>query len=297
VPLFWLIEKGHVGHAAITDLDAASFAMEQRSDLGRWLGAASADDLDVAVGGWRTVRADDGVSHAVRFTVAGRELDLVLSPGKPVALHGEPPGIQSMGPGGISHYVSYTRMQVTGTLRAACGWFGCSEVAVTGSAWHDHQWGDFRVDRMAGWDWFALQLADGADLMVYLLWGPDGGYLEAAGSYVTERGTVVPLSGSGFAVRPTGATWASPRTGAVYPAGWRVVVPAFHLDVMVTPLVDDQEMDTRATTGIVYWEGAVGVTGSHVGRGYVELTNYDRLPFGQGGAIPVHDPAGLVGLP
>jgi hypothetical protein len=112
-----------------------------------------------------------------------------------------------------------------------------------------------------------------------------------------DGGTVVPLTGSGFAVRPTGATWSSPRTGAVYPAGWRVVVPAFHLDVTVTSLVDDQEMDTRATTGIVYWEGAVGVTGSHVGRGYVELTNYDRLPFGQGAGVPVHDSAAVLGLP
>ena len=297
VPLYWLVEKGHVGHAAITDLDAATFAMAQRSDLDRWPGAASSDGLDVAVGDWRTVRADDGVSHAIRFAVAGRELELVLTPAKPAALHGDPPGVQPMGPGGISYYVSYTRMQVMGTLREDCGWRGCREVAVAGSAWHDHQWGDFRVDALAGWDWFALQLDDGAELMLYLIRGPDGGYLEAAGSYVTRQGRVVPLADGGFAVVPTGAAWGSAATGAVYPAGWRVIVPAFHLDVTVTPLVADQEMDTRATTGIVYWEGAVGVSGSHPGRGYVELTQYDRLPFGRDGAVPVHDPANFADPP
>jgi predicted secreted hydrolase len=297
LPLSWLIEKGHVAHAAISDLTAGSFVMEQRSDLGLLAGHASLDALDVAVGDWRTVHADDGVSHAISFAVAGRWLDLVLTPVKPATLHGEPPGIQTMGPAGVSHYVSYTRMEAQGTLREDCAWRGCAEVAVTGSAWHDHQWGDFRVDAVAGWDWFALQFGDGADLMLYLIREPDGGYGAAAGSYVTARGRSVPLSAHEFAVLPTGATWASPATGAVYPAGWRVLVPAFGVDVTVAPLLADQEFDGRPTTGIVYWEGAVGVAGSHPGLGYVELTNYDRHPIGRGGRVPGHDPSGFGGPP
>ena len=87
------------------------------------------------------------------------------------------------------------------------------------------------------------------------------------------------LRSSDFEIVPTGATWTSPDTGAVYPAEWRIVVPAHDVDVLVVPLLAAQEMDTRATTRIVYWEGAVEVRGSRPGLGFVELTNYDRQPF------------------
>lgn len=279
IPANLLLEKGLVAHAAAADLNAGRHGMAQRFDA-YYEGAASAERLDVAVGGWRATRADDGVSHALAFAVDGFAFDLVLTPIKPASLHGDPPGIQSMGPGGVSYYVSHTRMDVRGSVRGRCAWSrACPAQPVVGAAWFDHQWGDFRIDRFAGWDWFALQLDDGADVMLYLIRDASGGYVAAAGSYVTADGRTLPLAADAFAIVPTGATWSSPATGAVYPAGWRVSVPAQGVDVVVTPRVADQEMDTRATTRIVYWEGAVAVVGSHGGRGFVELTNYDRVPF------------------
>jgi predicted secreted hydrolase len=279
IPSNLLLEKGIVAHAAAADLGAGRHGMAQRFDA-YYESGASTERLDVFVGDWRATRADDGVSHALAFTVDGYAFDLVLTPTKPASLHGDPPGIQSMGPGGVSYYVAHTRMDVRGEVRGRCAFpVACAPEAVLGQAWFDHQWGDFRVDALTGWDWFALQLDDGAEVMLYLIRDATGGYATSAGSYVTADGRTLALAAEDFVIEPTGARWISPDTGAVYPAGWRVAVPAHGVDVEVAPRLADQEMDTRATTTIVYWEGAVVVTGSHPGIGFVELTNYDRVPF------------------
>jgi len=279
VPATWLIDVGHVAHTAVADVDARRHVMSQRFDA-YYQAGASASDLDVFVGDWRASRAADGVGHQLTFTSGGYALDLVLTPLKPPSLHGDPPGIQTMGPGGVSYYVSNTRMAVRGELRGPCLLpRACPATPVTGQAWFDHQWGDFRIDEFAGWDWFALQFDDGAEVMLYLIRDGEDGYASAAGSYVSADGRTRALTADEFEVVPTGETWSSPATGAVYPVAWRVVVPAFDVDVHVAPFFPEQEMDTRATTRIVYWEGAVEVRGSRPGVGFVELTNYDQTPF------------------
>lgn len=174
-------------------------------------------------------------------------------------------------------------MAATGTLGRGCGplGLGCETLRVTGEAWHDHQWGDFDLSSYAGWDWFSVQFTDDTELMLYLIREPSGAYTARAGSFVTASSETLGLGAEDFSVTPTGATWTSPETGAVYPMGWRVAVPAHGLELTVTPVFPEQEMNTRASTGVVYWEGAVAVTGSKAGVGYVELTNYDRYPYGQ----------------
>jgi len=275
----WL-EKGHVAHAAVVDLETGRHVMGQRIDF-FFDADASYEDLGVFVGpSWAAERADDGLSHALRFTVGGHALELVATPRKAAVLHGDPPGIQSMGAGGVSYYTAHTRMAVQGTVRGPCLVpAACRAVPVAGQAWFDHQWGDFRIDRFAGWDWFALQFDDESEVMIYLIRGLDGTIESAAGTHVGADGWVRPLGEGAFVLEATGPTWTSPSTGATYPAEWRVTVPAHGVDVVVTPMVADQEMNTRATTGIVYWEGAVAVRGTHGGVGFVELTNYDRVPW------------------
>ena len=119
IPSNLLLEKGIVGHAAAADLGAGRHGMAQRFDA-YYEGGASTERLDVFVGDWRVTRAEDGVSHALAFTVDGYAFDLVLTPTKPASLHGDPPGIQSMGAGGVSYYVSHTRMDVRGEVRGRC---------------------------------------------------------------------------------------------------------------------------------------------------------------------------------
>lgn len=282
IPSNWLFERGHVAHAAVADITAGTHTMRQRSDF-FYPAAASTEEFHVSMGEWSAARAADGISHRLRYRVGGFELDLTLTPQKRAALHGDPPGIQTMGPGGVSYYTAHTRMAVTGTLRGPCLLpRACPAVPVEGQAWFDHQWGDFRIDRFAGWDWFALQLDDGREVMVYLIRDFDDTIVSAEGSLMTEAGVTIPLHAEDFRLIPTGVSWSSPDTGAEYPAQWTLEVPAHGLSLRIDPRLANQEMNTRATTGIVYWEGAVAVSGSHTGLGFVELTNYDRVPWRDG---------------
>ncbi|CAN5894436.1 lipocalin-like domain-containing protein [soil metagenome] len=287
LPADALVDKGHVAHFAMTDVDGQRFEKAERTDFWGYKASTSADRLELYVADWYAVAvegsddegSDDG-SVAIAASVGDKRLELNLTPTKPVVLHGNPPGIQSMGPGGVSYYLSYPRMKAEGKLYTDCTPF-CTVRQVRGQAWHDHQWGDFDLASYAGWDWFSLQFDNNTELMLYLIRQPNGDYSAAAGTFVTASGRSVNLEAQDFVLKPTGRVWKSPATGAVYPLGWRVSVPRFGVDTLVTPRLLEQEMDTRASTGIVYWEGAVTATGTSSGLGYVELTNYDRYPYGQ----------------
>jgi predicted secreted hydrolase len=150
-------------------------------------------------------------------------------------------------------------------------------VSVEGIAWTDHQWGDFLVLGEGGWDWFAANLADGRDLTISLIRDASGATIVAYGTLVEASGEARHLGMGSFTVEALGE-WVSPRTGIHYPSGWRVRVPAADLDLRWTPLLLDQELDARTSSGVIYWEGAVALhytgSGADAGRGYVELTGY-----------------------
>jgi predicted secreted hydrolase len=141
----------------------------------------------------------------------------------------------------------------------------------------DHQWGDFVALGWGGWDWFAGQLADGRDLALAVARDPTGAARPAQGTLVDAAGAAHPLPPGTVELEATGA-WTSARSGARYPSGWRVRLPQAQLDLLWVPLLEDQELDARGTTGVVYWEGAVLLrdagSGADLGRGYVELTGY-----------------------
>jgi predicted secreted hydrolase len=206
----------------------------------------------------------------------GFGLQLDLAPLAPPALHGRNGWVDFGGAGG-SYYYSRTRMTAAGTLVV-----DGERLAVTGTAWFDHQWGDFIAVGGGGWDWFAINLDDGSDLTLSLVRSADGTYPLVYGTLVLPDGTARPVTRDEISVDALGS-WTSATTGAKYPSGWRVRVAGAALDVTVTPTVRDQELDTRATTGVVYWEGSQRVTGTRSGRpvsgkGYVELTGYaDRV--------------------
>jgi hypothetical protein len=181
--------------------------------------------------------------------------------------------VQSQGrrsPGNASHYYSFTRLATHGTITIAG-----TQYAVEGLSWLDREWSTSALDEgQVGWDWFALQLDDGTDVMLYQLRRDDG----SADRY--SRGTIVDPDGSarGFGfeglVLDTLAGWSSPRGGR-YPARWRLRVPAESLDIEISPVLPDQEHDAY----VRYWEGAVDVRGRRggapiAGHGYVELTGY-----------------------
>jgi predicted secreted hydrolase len=275
-------------HLAITDETGQRFLYDQRSEVGPQVDRSVEDEgFDLAIAGDVLPGVRDTAAepwqmrgkltrHALeaRGTASdGTPLGLRLSLEDPVAepwLHGGN-GWIDFGPAGSSYYHSRPRMDATGSIEVD------GEVLdVDGSAWFDHQWGDF-ISVGGGWDWFAVNLDDGTDLTVSVVRDPSGGEVPAYGTIRDARGDR-PLPPGSVTVEATGS-WTSPRTGIVWPAGWRLEGPGEDLSVELRPTVADQELDTTETTGVVYWEGSQEVTatrGDDVlgGHGYVELTGY-----------------------
>jgi predicted secreted hydrolase len=214
-------------------------------------------------GGHDTINAQAGP-----FVLA---LDLTATRTQPVLHDGD--GWVDFGPAGGSYYYSWPRMTVTGTLVV-----GASIMGVGGEAWFDHQWGDFIAVGGGGWDWFAVNLDDGSDLTLSLVRAADGSYPLVYGTLVGPDGSYRHLAQNEFTVS-SATTWTSPHTGATYPSGWHIDVPGEQLAIDLTPAVADQELDTRPSTGVVYWEGSQVVSATRDGRSvggqaYVELTGY-----------------------
>ncbi len=259
-------------HLALTDERGQRFVFDERfarEALG--MGRASEGALDVAVGDWRLV---GGSVFRMRAASANVGVDLVQVAEKAPAVHGHD-GVSLKGSCATcaSHYYSMTRLRTSGTLV----YLG-QRFSVDGVSWMDHEFGSDELQRdQVGWDWFSIQLDDRREIMDYRL-RVKGGALtpESSGSLVDARGGVRYLRRDDVGVEVVG-TWRSPRTGGVYPSGWRVRVPSARLDLSLVPVVLDQEL-SNLTGGVSYWEGAVdvndAVSGRHLGVGYVELTGY-----------------------
>ncbi|MCA1580907.1 MAG: carotenoid 1,2-hydratase [Acidobacteria bacterium] len=214
--------------------------------------------------------------HRLRLRWENRTLDLDLTASKPPVLQGEK-GLSRKGPGEgeYSHYVSISRLSAAGALVE-----NGRRTPLSGAAWFDHEWGPGALPQgAAGWDWFALQLDDGSELMLYRIRTKEGRATPfSSGVFVPPTGPTVPLRFDEVRFRST-REWRSPRSGGVYPAAWEVAIPRLALELTVQPLVADQELVTGRSTGVTYWEGACRAAGRRGGRpvsarGYAELTGY-----------------------
>jgi predicted secreted hydrolase len=261
--------EGYVSHFAIADNPRQRFRYDQRL-LGAAGVAGDAAALDLDLSGW-TMRGGDG-QFALAADMPDYAMRLDAHTTKPAALH-DGDGYIDYGNGTASYYYSWTRMDVTGALDLGQGW-----QQVSGEAWMDHQWGDFATYQEGGWDWYSIQLEDRTDVMLYLIRDADGQALRVDGSIISPDGKLSALGEGDFVVSADGE-WTSPETGTTYPSGWTISVPDEDLTMTIQPSLPDQELDTRATTGVIYWEGEAVVAATHLGRsvaghGYVELTGY-----------------------
>jgi len=260
-------------HVAVAEVGAGGFRHAER--IGRADGGFSGfatDDLKVWLGDWQLERRpDDTLVARAADRAAGLAVELSYRPAKPLVRQGVD-GYSQKGvdPGNASAYLSWSRLEVTGTL-ALDG----RELAVTGEGWFDHEWGSSQLGAgVVGWDWFSLRLEGGDELMVYRLRRDDGSLdVYSSGTLVRADGSTRRLGADEVVLDPTG-WWTSPATGGRYPSGWRIAVPSEGLDLRVAPLVPAAELDGRGSTGVVYWEGPVEVTGTRQGEGYAELTGY-----------------------
>jgi predicted secreted hydrolase len=258
-----------IAHCALSDPRRGRLWQDQKiRRAGMGLVRAAEDDTAVQIESWTLARAQD--VYAVNIDADEFALRLELTPTQPPLLNGAG-GLSRKGaaPQAASYYYSLPHLAVRGGI-ARNG----RRDEVQGEAWLDHEWSSEYLESGAvGWDWIGINLADGAALMAFQIRGAGHEARWAGGTLRAPDGSVQIFAPDQVRFEPL-RTWQSPRTGAAYPVEWRVRAGARELELK--PLLDDQENDTRLSTGAVYWEGAVRAyeSGHLAGRGYLELTGY-----------------------
>jgi predicted secreted hydrolase len=274
----WRINDLYLAHFALTDLSERRFHYAEKISR-EGLGKAGADQgrLRVWIDQW-SAAMPEGSNGTHRLTAAMEDygIELALSPAKPPVIHGSQ-GVSRKGskPKEASHYYSLTSLATTGTLTVKG-----EPIPIRGQSWMDHEFGSGELSaELVGWDWFSLQLTTGEELMWYRLRREDGlADPASSGTWVGADGRNVPLTTEAIRLDELDR-WTSPQSHAHYPSRWRVSSEALDLTLNVEPLLSDQELITRRSTRVTYWEGAVHITGTLrgkpvTGQGYVELTGY-----------------------
>ena len=279
----WAAADAVMAHLAVTDVASGEHLFAEvlwraagpLGGFGRppegpiaWARAPAGDE-----GRWSVGLEDGAFVLSARDRRQGLGISLRAVPSRPVALQG-PDGLsrKSRQEGYASLYASVTRLATEGTVT-----LGGRPLRVRGTSWMDHEFGSSQLaPDQVGWDWLALRLVDGRDLMVYALRRADGATSFAYATLVGRDGAVRVLAEDAWSVRARG-TWRSAASGATYPSGWDVSVPGEGVTLVVEPEVREAENRSRLVEGLSYWEGpvrALDAQGRPAGEGYVELTGY-----------------------
>ncbi len=275
-PLRLIANPMYAAHFAISEISRRKFQYDHIRSFGLPFDLPvrmSEEDYSLQLGEWSI--DGDGDEHVLHTTFSdGLIFDAALNTQKAPVLHGlDGRGVSERNTGETSQHFSFTRMDVRGTISKN----GRTE-EFNGIGWMDREFGTWQ---QAHWDWFSIQLEDNTELMIYHLRDLNNGRREYShGRFVYVDGSSQYLSNDDFELTATGE-WTSKTTGATYPSGWRVNVPSLDIDLIISPLIEHQELDTRGTSMVVYWEGVCKVTGTSRGRpvngdSYVELVGYDR---------------------
>jgi predicted secreted hydrolase len=256
-------------HAAVADPRHGRLRHDQRAArTGFGLAQAARETTDVRLGDWSLALGGD----TYRALVVARDFafDLRFSASQPLLLQGDS-GLSRKGPRPehASYYYSRPNLVAQGSMTVAG-----RDLDVTGSAWLDHEWSSsYLAPGARGWDWIGINLDDGGGLMAFRIRGAGDEVLWAGGAVRNAQGATRVLGPHEVRFVPRRG-WRSPRTGIDYPVEFEV--HAGDLVVTLAPLLDDAELDSRASVGTIYWEGAVRARagGRDVGRGYLELTGY-----------------------
>ena len=269
----WRGNQIYSAHFTISDIAQQRFYPYERFSRGKVnLAGAEANPYHVWLENWSATEITPGQVRLQAQTDAVA-VDLVVAQSLPPILHGDRGlSIKGLEPGNASYYYSLVQQSTTGTLIVNGQTF-----EVTGKTWKDHEYSTSSLSPgTIGWDWFSVQLDNGAALMLYLL-RHDDGTLEptSAGTFVSPQGEAIPLFLQDWQLEVLN-TWKSPKSGAIYPAKWALKIPKLDLTLQGQPLMPNQELNTATAT---YWEGAVTFQGTWQrhplqGKGYVELTGY-----------------------
>lgn len=259
----WDVRDAWLAHLALSDIEGGQFLHTERLNRsGAGLAGASLDLARVWNGNWH-VEWDFGKGTQHMQAIDPRfSFNLTLRALKPPVIHGVNGVSQkAAGAGHASHYISFTRLETSGTVVLEGRTF-----QVEGLSWMDHEFFTHQLDAtQSGWDWFSMQLDNNTELMLFRLRRKDGAADPySAGTYIDARGRATHLGRDTFSVTP-GKLWNR------YPVEWSVRVPSFGIDVRITTRLPQQEVESNQNR---YWEGAVDITGTRCGSGYVEMTGY-----------------------
>ena len=269
----WRTSQVYLAHFALSDVETQDFYYQEKISRGA-AGLASAQGApvyEVWLENW-SVREIGAGRYALSANTEGYGLELELMDVKGPILQGNR-GYSQKGAeaGNASYYISQTRLESSGKLR-----IGENVLNVSGLSWMDHEFSTSALSAgQVGWNWFALQLDDGSELMLFTLQREDGNLDPFnAGTIIEKDGTTRMLGSVDFKINVR-ETWRSPHSGAEYPAEWEISIPNEGIRLNINPLMPNQELNTFIT----YWEGAVEIQGERngmpvMGNGYVELTGY-----------------------
>ncbi len=266
----WRSNQAWMAHLALTDVAGQGFHTFERFSRGaKGLAGARAAPFQVWLHDWSVTEFAGG--WRLQAKKSGIEIDLTLKPQRKPLPQGRD-GLSQKGaqPGNASYYYSIPRLQTKGQIKLS----GRAH-QVSGLAWLDREWSTSALEQnQSGWDWFSLQLSDGSDLMFYRLRRKDGSSdPHSAGTLLRHNGEIIRLDADAVQLKEL-EWWESPA-GSRYPIGWKLEIPEQKINLTITPVLKNQELDLL----IRYWEGAVDVSGNHagqplIGRGYLELAGY-----------------------
>jgi predicted secreted hydrolase len=270
----WQIHDLYMAHLALSDINGRRFYHAERINRAG-PGIAGVDESTGLIwnGNWQ-VRLTES-KHTLRGVAGNFSIELDLTPAKPPVIHGRD-GIsrKAEGAGHASHYISFTRLITSGTIRLS----GATH-QVQGISWIDHEFFSESMDSTESrWDWLSLQFDNNTELMLYRLRHKDGSVDPySSGSFIDAQGNCRFLSLSDFIMTPSGGTWTSPLTAGKYPIRWQVSIPSLELQADITTPLANQELS--GSIGPSYWEGAIDISGRQSGNslhgvGYLEMTGY-----------------------
>jgi predicted secreted hydrolase len=256
----WDAQDVYLAHAALTDPSGKRFLYEERLNrAGPGMAGVSSERRRIWNGNWSVQWS--GATQTLDAMTGKFRFHLTLEPETAPVIHGENGVSQkSEAVGQASYYVSFPLLKATGSIDSA---------PVSGKAWMDHEWFTQQLaPNQMGWDWFSVQLDDRTELMLFDIRRRDGTIdPHASGTWIESDGKATHLKKQEFTLQPL-ARWKN------YPVEWRILVPSRGVDLSVRPVLQNQELRTKA--GGSYWEGAVDYSGTRHGVGYLEMTGYER---------------------
>jgi predicted secreted hydrolase len=286
----WSIQDLYFAHLALTDESKGRFEYREKISRGS-LGEGGAlpfspkgKTFRVWIEDWSAEGGGPGMEdHLLKARDKDFGIELILTPEKNPVIHGQH-GIsqKAEGEGFASHYYSITRLKTKGKI-----FLKDREVPVQGLSWMDHEFGSSQLKEFqVGWDWFSIQLENGVDLMFYQIRNQDGKIDPySSGTIIFPDGKNEFLTLKEVQIEVL-ENWRSQKSGANYPSKWRLKLPDRSIEFVLSPTVKDQELITKESTRVTYWEGSVEVNGKYQnrpvkGKGYVEMTGYAK-PFSKG---------------